>query len=410
MKSFFKKKETKGMESPPKSASPNESQSNNALRHDELLMEQLSTVSQELANTRMRKHELEQQNGAFRSKNEELEKQVNELQAQVKKISESFAFEEAQKTQEKVKELQTVTDEEKKRSSELQKQLKASKTRVAELEDRVSESDKEMGQLRTRIDEQLDEIRSKDESLSTLRDHNTDQDATIKDLQERLQIEREKNAAENERRIQELKSSCEERVKSTEASVHKLEGERNSYMQKCKTLQRELQKVLKKYQGDDIKKLKRENENLKSELDRRSKSLQNALSALDTYVSSNVGSRGTDNIDAAKGNHQMFTLQNEIKKLNSKLKEAEVQVHEKEMVITQLKKATHFFGERIIELEDRSRATHAQSKAEVVSPTKEENSASTPPNIATKPPHPENFQETSSEKKGQSDSNSDILP
>jgi len=40
---------------------------------------------------------------------------------------------------------------------------------------------------------------------------------------------------------------------------------------------------------------------------------------------------------------------------------SQVKINEKDMVIAQLKSATHFFGEKIMELEDRSRSLQQQS-------------------------------------------------
>uniref|UniRef100_A0A6U3BU09 Uncharacterized protein n=1 Tax=Lotharella globosa TaxID=91324 RepID=A0A6U3BU09_9EUKA len=355
---FFSKKDSKA-ESPQggrTGASVQELENSN-----ELLMEQLSKVSQDLANARMGKQEAEQTNQSLSKKNDEMKEKVKSLEAQLKKISQTFAYEEAQKTNQKVKELEKSLEEQATMVNQLEVELQDSKTRAADLEENVTQANEERSKLRNQIYEQQDELRVKDETLNGLRNQCAEQTAEVKELQEKMRHEQESIAEETRRKTLEVETKCDERVKAAEKKMHILEAERNSYMQKCKTLQKELQKLLKKFNANEIKELKKENESLRAELERRSKSLTDALSALDTFMSGNVGQRGAKNREAAQGNHQFFALQNEVKKLKSQLNQAEVKLQEKEMVIAQLKSATHFFGEKIIELEDRSKSSRSQN-------------------------------------------------
>eukprot|EP00466_Bigelowiella_natans_P005083 jgi/Bigna1/71581/fgenesh1_pg.16_\ len=372
-------------------------------KNNEVLMDQLSKISQDLANARMAKQEAEQQNSVLSGKNAKLEEQVRSLGAQVKKISESFAFEEARKTQEEVKELRSSLHEAQQRAKGLEQQLGDAQSRVAALEENVGVTEGENVKLSGRIEEQLDEIHAKDEALATIREQHTEQAALIEDLQERLETEIDKAAADSERRIKAIESKCGEKISSTEGKMHTLEGQRNGYMQKCKTLRKELQKMMKKFQGQDVKKLKMENEKLRSELDRRSKSLEDALSALDTFMHDNVGGRtrnrgggggvgvvgvgigssSEENLAVAAGgagNHQLYTLQSEVKRLTAQLKNAEKRTPsaKKTSLVDGPESKEGWWcagvastgdtnacvlvaGEKIMELEDRSRSLQQQS-------------------------------------------------
>mmetsp|Transcript_11204 Transcript_11204/g.27548 ORF Transcript_11204/g.27548 Transcript_11204/m.27548 type:complete len:399 (-) Transcript_11204:436-1632(-) len=358
MKKFFSK-------SPPSSDAGGSGRDE---KNDEnvLILEQLSKVSQDLANARMRAHEAEQRNSDLRTSNTELEAQVKSLQAQVSKIAKSFAFEEAEKTQKEVKELKILLKDEQKKGKDLDSRLKETCTRLSELEQISAKLQKEDVKLRSRIDEQLDEIRAKDEELRTLKEQCAEQEEHMKNLRGALQEEREHAAMESDRKLKQMETKSKEQLEEKENKIHRLEGERNNYMQKCKTLQKELQKVLKKYTGSEARTLRKENENLRAELERRSRSLQDALSALDSFAHTKSDGSGVN--ESRPQNHQIFTQQAEIKKLSKQLRKAEIQLHEKEMVISQLKSATHFFGEKIIELEDRSKSVSSPVKEKSRSP------------------------------------------
>mmetsp|Transcript_29490 Transcript_29490/g.51782 ORF Transcript_29490/g.51782 Transcript_29490/m.51782 type:complete len:455 (-) Transcript_29490:231-1595(-) len=367
--SFFKKEAKTNGRGPP-SASEGRSVAELESSND-LLLDQLSKVSQDLANARMAKQEAEQSYEEMVLRNDKLEKQVESLEVQVKKISNSFAFEEAQKTNDRVKSLNKSLAEEKKKVEVLEVAIKEKSLALSELEESTTTSSREMVTLQSRIEEQLDEIRIKDEALDTLRNQNSELTLEIKDVQYKFKKEREGLTLEHDRKIEALESACEERIRDSESEIHKLKGQRNSFMQKCKTLQKELQRVVKQVRKNEAKKMKQEVENLRQELERRTKSLQDALSALDTFVSGNVGKRGIGNVDVANGNHQFFTLQNEVKLLKSKLMQADVKIQEKDLVITQLKSATHFFGEKIMALETqvaRSQSETGGSQIEQISP------------------------------------------
>lgn len=368
MKRLFGKKEEKGAGGRPKLSVQQLQEQNDSL------LDALSKATQDLANSRMAKHEVEQSNEQLVTKNSLLEKHVKSLETQVKKISQSFAFEQAQKTDEKIKQLETSLDVETKKSSDLQNELKTTNARIVKAEEDLEAANaakikllKMMGEGQTTLEKKEKKIEELRSNVKALKEEMNELDATV-------QAERKALEDSTTKKISETKSACDAQVQGVQGSIHKLEGERNNYMHKCKTLQKELGKVLMKLKNNDLKQIKAENERLKEELDRRTKSLENALSALDTFAVGNLGSRGTTALDQATGNHQFFALQREVQKLKADLRKSEVQVQEKDLIIAQLKNATHFFGAKIIELEDRDRksqmsASHSEPEMPTISIT-----------------------------------------
>eukprot|EP00954_Amorphochlora_amoebiformis_P003149 246210-Amorphochlora_amoeboformis.AAC.2 len=161
MKNFFLKKEgKKSNASPP--GGPNGGLSLEELQNsNNLLLEQLSKVSQDLANARMDKQEAEQSNTILLAKEKDLQKQVTSLEAQVKKISQSFAFEEAQKLNDKARELNEALTAETDKGKALEAKLTTVEDRLATLEKSEAQSTEEKAKLRARIGEQLEELRTK---------------------------------------------------------------------------------------------------------------------------------------------------------------------------------------------------------------------------------------------------------
>lgn len=315
-------------------------------------METLAKMSTDLAETRMAKKELEQVLADAEKRLKLAEQQRDSLDAQLKKVSSSFAFEQAQRSGERIKELEAALDASRAEQARLQEELKSSRADATASRERVAAVERERDAASSRADTLASELETKTTTLTEVSEAFAAQRDEAERAKKAAAVERGHEAEKHAAEIKLVRDECAAREEAAAARVPRLEGERNSYMQKCKTLQRELAKLLSRAKSNDSQKHRQEVSRLKQELQRRNRSLSDALSALESFTNGELG-KGSDAVGVANGKHQMHTMQRENKALLQRLQEAEVRLQEKELVIKQLKSATHFFGEKIIELEGR---------------------------------------------------------
>lgn len=269
----------------------------------ELLMEQLSAMSQRLANVRMEQADIQDQKRKAIAEKDEMAKQVEELQAQLlasqeevkakqdalDQVKDQVVFQkveegamELKRFQTENKDLQVQLSEAKKEKEELTQQLKTSANSLETLtqsyvaaKQRSAELSTQLEQSRASNEAQAMQLDAAKQAIKDLKSQRQQQESTHRTMLSATKLE-------HQRQQQVLETTYSNQLQDAMFAMNKEKSAKNSKDKKLNSIKKELKKLLgeRDIYKEQHKHLTTEHFRLSQELERKNLSLQDALQAL----------------------------------------------------------------------------------------------------------------------------------
>jgi chromosome segregation ATPase len=342
---------------PPPSPSPRVNPPNGGA--SDALLEQLAHISQQLADSRMVKQEVEDENKKLRSEVGRLRTELEARERELRSIKEEIVFTNVEKLEREVKKLRSENEA-------LQKQLGAKEKTLTTAKERLDQTIRELETLhgdKAHVDKALHDAEVRVAQLQTELDARGKQLGDLTAERDRLVADKKDVDAYLERRYQELQARHEQEVArlrdefATEEKKYQdrcveLEGQRNGLKKKSDGNAKELRKILnqKEQRLRADASIREENARLKEELQRKSKSLRDALEALSVQMNETRVSADAQEELATRLAATVTRSNQEIAQLAQKIT---IETSEKDEIVDNLRAANEALGKKVLELQEK---------------------------------------------------------
>lgn len=345
------------------------------------LIDQLGTLTSDLANMQMEKAELDEEAKRLKEENENMkssqaaskqmvsdaEKKAKEMEKKLKETLDKVAFEKVQQGQIELRELrETKTNLDiqislvDKDNETLQQSLHETQEALKQKKHELEEKKEEEKQIMIKIQETQEKKKELAIEAESHKQKTISFATSSKEEKSRLMKEIEEINQKHQKEVDEFKASKKDKLL-------KLKKERDRYKKKSETLAEELKKTLKEHENNvaPMKKMQKENIELRDHLERKSQGLTDALEALGVYInqpqqqetiipSSNESKQKQINIRAPSFPTSLInTVTGETSKKEQIIANLKTSIEDKTEVINALRSANQEVSQRVIELEEK---------------------------------------------------------